>query len=66
MKGTNTYKKYPKNIYKMNRKQNDGGALDFYNQAVLLAPSDDSGRGEDLAIALANRAAVLLRQEKFT
>ncbi len=48
------------------RNQNDSAALDFYNQAVLLAPTDSSGRGEDLAIALANRGAVLLRQEKYT
>ena len=45
----------------------DSAALDCYNQAVVLAPCDtETLQGEDLAIALANRSAVFLRQEKFT
>jgi hypothetical protein len=45
----------------------DSTALDCYNQAVILAPCDvDTGKGEDLAITLANRAAVMLRREKFS
>ena len=48
------------------RSGDDSAALDCYNQAVVLAPcSTDTFEGEDLAIALANRAAVFLRQEKF-
>ena len=50
----------------LSRNSDDSSALDYYNQAVLLAPTDTKGQGEDLAIALANRAAVLIRQEKFT
>ena len=45
----------------------DATALDCYNQSIILAPFDtQSMTGEDLSIAAANRAAVFLRQEKFT
>ena len=38
----------------------------MYNQSVMVAPCDrDTGVGEDLAIAVANRSAVLYRQQKF-
>ena len=44
----------------------DASALDMYNQSVMVAPCDrDTGVGEDLAIAVANRSAVLYRQQKF-
>ncbi len=44
----------------------DHTALDLYNQSIMVSPCDrDTGRGEDLAIALANRAAVLYRKEKY-
>lgn len=41
-------------------------ALDCYNQAIILAPCDTStGHGEDLAIAAANRSAVMYRLQKY-
>ena len=45
----------------------DATALDCYNQSIILAPfNTQTMTGEDLSIAAANRAAVFLRQEKFT
>jgi hypothetical protein len=44
----------------------DHAAIDLYNQSVMAAPCDrDTGKGEDLAIALANRSAALYRKEKY-
>ena len=45
----------------------DAIALDCYNQSIILAPfNTQTMTGEDLSIAVANRAAVFLRQEKFS
>jgi len=43
--------------------KNDEEALNCYNQALLAAPADPwDSQGEDLALALANRSALMLRQ----
>lgn len=52
--------------YPLFRKGDDSLALDCYNQAIILAPCDTStGHGEDLAIAAANRSAVMYRLQKY-
>jgi len=41
-------------------------ALHCYNQALLSAPADPlDGQGEDMALALANRSALFIRQKKL-
>ena len=36
-------------------------AIDSFNKAILLAPTNKEGKGRDLSLAVANRSAALMR-----